>query len=201
MSLIKTLPDTNEYSIRVNVLYNQFLNRRSKLKDVFHRINDFLTEIRSFKSKELNKFICNRFIKLGISTPLMLSVDSDLDNSSINILHISSSGLGLPDRDYYFDKKHKNILIEYRKFMEKYLKLFGNFDYNNILLIEEKLAECSYTKVERRNPHLMNNKYDLDVIDCNFKKFYIKDILSLLNLSPESKINISNYKIQSNFLL
>ena len=196
MSLIKTLSDTNEDSIRVNVLYNQFLNRRSKLKDVFHRINDFLTEIRSFKSKkELNKFICNRFIKLGISTPLMLSVDSDLDNSNLNILHISSSGLGLPDKDYYFDKKHRDVLAKYKEFMKNYLKLFGEFDYKNIFLIEEKLAECSYDKVERRNPHLMNNKFSLEVIDCNFKDFYILDILKNLNLKPNEKINITNPKL------
>ena len=196
LSLINDISETDEEGMKVKVLFEQYLNRKSKLSDVIGEVDSFLSEIRKFESKkELNKFICKEFNKRGISTPLMFSVDTDLDDSSINILHISSSGLGLPDRDYYFDKKHKNILIEYRKFMEKYLKLFGNFDYNNILLIEEKLAECSYTKVERRNPHLMNNKYDLDVIDSNFKKFYIKDILSLLNLSPESKINITNPKL------
>ena len=38
----------------------------------------------------------------------------------------------------------------------------------------------------------MNNKFDLDTIDCNFKNFYIKDILKKLNLSPKCKINITN---------
>ena len=88
-----------------------------------------------FKSKELNKFVCNRFIKLGISTPLMFQ-DSDLDNSNLNILHISSSGLGLPDKDYFY-KKHKDVLAKYKEFMKNYLKLFGEFDYKNIFLIEE----------------------------------------------------------------
>lgn len=196
LSLINDISETDEQGLKVKVLFEQYLNRKSKLSDVIGEVDSFLSEIRKFESKkELNKFICKEFYTRGISTPLMFSVDTDLDDSSINILHISSSGLGLPDRDYYFDKKHKNILIEYKKFMNIYLNKFGNFDYNNILLIEEKLAECSYTKVERRNPHLMNNKYDLDVIDCNFKKFYIKDILSLLNLSPKSKINITNPKL------
>ena len=196
LSLINDISETDEEGMKVKVLFEQYLNRKSKLSDVIGEVDSFLSEIRKFESKkELNKFICKEFNKCGISTPLMFSVDTDLDDSSINILHISSSGLGLPDRDYYFDKKHKNILNEYRKFMEKYLNKFGTFDYNNILLIEEKLAECSYTKVERRNPHLMNNKYDLDVIDSNFKKFYINDILSLLNLSPKSKINITNPKL------
>ena len=49
-----------------------------------------------------------------------------------------------------------------------------------------------YTKVEKRNPQLMNNKFDLDTIDCNFKALHIKDILKILNLSPKCKINITN---------
>lgn len=196
LSLINGISETDETGMKVKILYDQFLNRKSKLREVFDDVNGFLSKIIKFESKrELNKFICKKFNAYGISTPLMFSVDSDLDNSSLNILHISSSGLGLPDRDYYFDKKHKNILSEYKSFMENYLKLFGNFDYNNILLIEEKLAECSYTKVEKRNPHLMNNKYDLEVINCNFKNFYIKDILSILDLSPENQINITNPKL------
>ena len=197
LSLINNISETDEEGMKVKVLFEQYLNRKSRLSDVMGEVISFLTEIRKFESKkELNKFICNKFYTCGISTPLMFSVDTDLDDSSLNILHISSSGLGLPDRDYYFDKKHKNILNEYKTFMQKYLNLFGTFDYNNIFLIEEKLAECSYTKVEKRNPHLMNNKYDLDVIDCNFKKFYVKDILSLLNLSPKNhKINITNPKL------
>tara|TARA_Y100000590_G_scaffold283616_1_gene319099 strand:+ start:1140 stop:3011 length:1872 start_codon:yes stop_codon:yes gene_type:complete len=196
LSLITDISKTDEEGMKVKILYDQYLNRKYKLSDVMGEVDSFLSEIRKFESKkELNKFICQKFYTNGIATPLLFSVDTDLDDSSINILHISSGGLGLPDRDYYFDKNHRNILNEYKLFMEKYLNKFGNFDFNNILLIEEKLAECSYTKVEKRNPHLMNNKYDLDVIDCNFKKFYIKDILSLLNLSPHGKINITNPKL------
>jgi len=195
-SLIQEIKDEDIEDTKVKILYKQYLERKPLLSEVNTEVNMFLSEIKKIKSKkELNKFICKKFTALGLSSPLMFSVDADLDDSSVNILHISSSGLGLPDRDYYFDKTHKKILCDYKLFMETYLGLFGNFDFNNILLIEEKLAECSYTKVQKRNPHLMNNKFDLDVIDCNFKNFYIKDILQDLNLSPQSKINITNPKL------
>ena len=68
----------------------------------------------------------------------MFSVEPDLDNSNINILHIESSN-GLPDRDYYFDTKHKHTLDKYKNFIKKYLNLFGKFDFNNILLIEKNM--------------------------------------------------------------
>ena len=41
----------------------------------------------------------------------------------------------------------------------------------------------------------MNNKFSLEVIDCNFKDFYILDILENLNLKPNEKINITNPKL------
>jgi putative endopeptidase len=194
--LINQIDENNIEYGKVKILFNQFLNREEKLKNKIDEVNVFLDDIKKIKKKkDLSKFICDKFISFGIETPLMFSVNPDLDDSNINILHITSSGLGLPDKDYYFDKKHKKILDEYKKFMKKYLSLFGDFNFDNIFLIEEKLAELTYSKIENRNPHLMNNKYDLEVIDCNFKKFKIKDILEYLNLKPDRKINIVNPKL------
>ena len=194
--LINQIDENNIEEYKVKILFNQFLNREQKLTSKIEEVNIFLQDIKKIKNKkDLSKFICNKFISFGIDTPLMFSVNPDLDNSNVNILHISSSGLGLPDKDYYFDKQHKKILDKYKKFMEDYLSLFGNFNFNNIFLIEEKLAELTYSKVEKRNPHLMNNKYDLEVIDCNFKKFRIKDILNYLDLKPKGKINIVNPRL------
>lgn len=196
LQLLAEIEDSNVEGVKSKILFNQYMNKQSKLRNVLSEVTPFLEEIRKFTSKrELNRFICEKFIRFGMSSPLMFSVDSDLDDSSMNILHISCSGLGLPDRDYYFDRTHKNILSEYKNFMKRYLGLFGEFDYQNIYLIEEKLAECAFTKVEKRNPHLMNNKYDLDVIDCNFKDLEIKELLKMLNLNPEQQINITNPKL------
>lgn len=130
LSLINDISEKDEEGLKVKVLFEQYLNRKSKLSDVIEQVDSFLSQIRKFESKkELNKFICKEFYTCGISTPLMFSVDTDLDDSSINILHISSSGLGLPDRDYYFEKKHKTILTEYTDFMINIL------NYLEILII------------------------------------------------------------------
>lgn len=196
LSLIDEIKDTDVDGSKVKIIFNKFLNRDKNLKNKMEEVNTFLTNIKNIKKKEdLNKFISDNFLSFGIETPLMFSVDTDFDDSNKNILHISSGGLGLPDKDYYFDKKHKKVLSEYKNFMKNYLNLFGNFDFNNIFLIEEKLAEFTYTKIQKRNAQLMNNKYDLEVIDCNFKKFRIKEILNNLNLNPEGKINIINPKL------
>ena len=36
-----------------------------------------------------------------------------------NILHIFTGGLGLPDRDYYFDADKENIRNNYKEYMKK----------------------------------------------------------------------------------
>ena len=195
INLIKNISKEDGDGIKVKTLFDQFLNRPNKLNDVIDDVNIFLSKIKNIKyKKDLNKFINEKFTSYGMSTPLMFDVHPDFDNSNKNILHISSNGLGLPDRDYYFDEKHTNILKKYKLFMKEYLQLFGTFDYNNIFLIEKELAECTYTKVQKRNPHLINNKFTLNIINCNFKDFYIKDTIKSLNMfcGDNGSINITN---------
>lgn len=200
LELIGNITDEDVGGNKVKILFNQYLNRNDDLKDSMYMIKSFLDKIKMIDNKtDLLKFVWKNFTKYDISLPFTLSVDSDLDNSNLNILHISGGGLGLPDKDYYLDQKHKSVLLEYKSFMKNYLNLFGNYNWENIYSMEEKLAETMFTKIERRNAEYMNNKYDLEVIDKNFSKLFIKDLLKYLKLETQYKINIINPKFLKRF--
>ena len=52
----------------------------------------------------------------GFSTPVLFSSYSDFNNSKFNILHLFTGGLGLPDRDYYFEEDKEDIRLNIKNF-------------------------------------------------------------------------------------
>lgn len=130
----------------------------------------------------------------GISTPVLFSSYSDFNNSKFNILHLFTGGLGLPDRDYYFEEDKESIRIEYKKFISNFLKLFGlEYNIEKIFNIEKVLAKYTQTKVERRDPNILNNPRKYSQLIKRYKSFPLEKLFKFLNIdNPNIKINVSN---------
>jgi endothelin-converting enzyme/putative endopeptidase len=103
----------------------------------------------------------------------------DPDNSEQVIADVDQGGLSLPDRDYYTktDAKSKEILARYVEHVQKVLEMAGDNpetakkNAETILRMETALAQASFTRVQRRNPHLMVHKMkvaDLSQLAPNF---------------------------------
>ena len=75
------------------------------------------------------------------------------------------SGLGLPDRDYYFDEsaRGKELRAAYQVFVERIMTLAGSEDAAataaNIMALETNLAEHHWDKVDNRDPEKRYNRY------------------------------------------
>lgn len=97
-------------------------------------------------------------------------ISADQKDSSINILHFAQTGLGLPDRDYYFveDPSVDRIQRAYKTYLARLFKLVG--DENEIAKaeivynIEKQLAESHKTRVQRR------------IIKENYHKMAVSDL-------------------------
>jgi len=166
-----------------SILYKQFLNKNSRedlfiVQRIFYNI-----DIQTNKNNLFNYMFLLHII-FNIKFCLSIDISSDLNDANFNILHIDSSGLGLPDRDYYFLESKKDIRDKYKIFIENYSKLFKqNIDVNNIYNIEKLLAFNTYTKVENRQPELLNNPI---IFDDFIKKYnnlsFVKLIFDKLNI-------------------
>lgn len=103
--------------------------------------------------------------KLQVQTPLAFWVNQDLKNTTEYILYFNQSGLGLPDRDYYFkaDDKFKDIRTKYLAYTEKILALGGQENAaaktGRIMEMETALAEKHWTRVENRDREKTYNRY------------------------------------------
>ncbi|MDE1160328.1 MAG: M13 family metallopeptidase [Acidobacteriaceae bacterium] len=121
-----------------------------------------LAEVNGFKSREaliaalplLDRDNFGSFL-FGAGTT------QDAVDSSLMIVELDASGLGLPDRDYYLksDEKSVKLRAQYVEFLTKLITLYGETpeqakaDAEATLKIETALAKASLSRVDRRDPH------------------------------------------------
>ncbi|HVX24954.1 MAG TPA: M13 family metallopeptidase [Parafilimonas sp.] len=113
----------------------------------------------------LMKFVADQS-KLYNTSVLAFGVGPDNKNSSLNIAHIYQTGIGLPERDYYFATDAPSIAIQqaYKNYLTKLFQLTGtdtsaatkNADivYN----IDKQLASSHKTNIELRDVNANYNK-------------------------------------------
>lgn len=138
---------------------------------------------------------------VNITALLSVYVDQDQKNSKKYILYFNQTGLGLPDRDYYFlaDAKSKQIREEYARHITKYFTMLGDDqaaaekNAATILNIESGLAKASMTRVEQRDPYATYNKMAVTDLkkeypainwDVYFKSLELKPFDSLIIGQP-----------------
>ena len=168
----------------LKVLYDQGLNLKEiNSSSPYDYLKKYLNDLEQVKTKDelLNK-VFKLHVLHGMNTPYQLSVYSDFDDSNWNILHIFTAGLGLPDRDYYFDSDKEEIRKKYKEYMKIYSNLFKiNIDVDTVYNLEKSLAEVTYTRVERRDPHRLNNPSNYQEIISKYKSIPIKHLFDYLN--------------------
>ncbi len=97
-------------------------------------------------------------------------VYSDLEDSSVNAPYISSSFLGLPNRDYYLEETEDNVAIReaYVATLAEFLQ-YGGYDTTQagtaaqaVYDLEKRLAEPTLSREEQQDAALSYNPKTLD---------------------------------------
>lgn len=127
------------------------------------------------------------------------SVQQDQKNSKKYVLYLSQTGIGLPDRDYYFlpDEKSKQIRDAYLKHIAKYFTLMGNdqqaADRNaqTIMNMETGLAQSSMTRVQQRDPYATYNKMTVAELKKKYAAINWDLYFTSLGLKPFDTLIVS----------
>ncbi|HEX3771755.1 MAG TPA: M13 family metallopeptidase [Polyangiaceae bacterium] len=107
---------------------------------------------------------------IGVGAAFGFDSEVDFKDSSMMIAGVSQSGLGLPERDYYFrdDARTKDIRAAYQAHVERTLALLGEpakqaaSDAEIVLKVETRLAGASMTNTDLRDPQKVYHRLDLD---------------------------------------
>jgi len=107
--------------------------------------------------------------KVGNSSIIAFGVSPDDKNSSMNIAQLYQTGIGLPDRDYYFKSDSSTVAIQasYKKYLATLFRQIGSDakeaekNANLVYDIDKQLAVSHKTKVELRDVQANYNKMAL----------------------------------------
>ena len=120
-----------------------------------------LDRVAAIKTKaEFGSEMARSFSDFG-STLFALGVLPDLANPTMNIAFVGTSGMGLPDRDYYLLDKYKPQRDAYHAYIERTLGLVGTPDAaaaaDQVLAFETEIAKLSWPIADQRDIDKLNN--------------------------------------------
>ncbi len=108
---------------------------------------------------------------IGSDAPFGFFVNNDSKDPTKYITFFSQSGLGLPDKDYYFtqDEKSEKLRADYVEHIGKMFSLAGINDSvkdaeanaKKVMALETAIADMHWTKVERRDRNKTYNKIEV----------------------------------------
>ena len=119
----------------------------------------------------LVKFVATQ-VKVGNNAVLGFGVGPDNKNSNLNIAHIYQTGIGLPERDYYFraDPTSVHIREAYLTYLATLFELTGSDtatakkDADIVYNIEKQVASSHKTNIELRD------------INANYRKMPVAEL-------------------------
>lgn len=138
----------------------------------YQPIKQILTRIDAIDNiPSLIKFVAAE-IKTGNYLIISFGIGPDNKNSNINIAHAYQTGIGLPERDYYFKTDSATLHIQqaYKKYMRTLFQLTGNDPAT-----AARYADLTYG-IEKQNAASHKTNIELRDIDANYHKVAIAAI-------------------------
>ncbi len=150
---------------QVGDLYASALDSNAIDKAGINPIKDKLEQIKAIKTTdELLSYVASEYTK-GNNLMFDFRVSPDDKNSNIERALFYQGGIGLPNKNYYFDKdaKSEEIRAGYKEYIVNILDLTNGEnaahtkDAEDIIKLETQLAKVSRTPVELRDPEANYN--------------------------------------------
>ena len=134
--------------------------------------------------------------KIGVAPLFNLFVGRDDKKSSEFAISLYQGGLGLPDRDYYFntDARTNQIRTAYQKHIATIFVLAGENDANAknksnaVFKIETALAKASRKLADTRDPYKNYNKMSVAQVSALSKNISFENILNAYGLKNVDSI-------------
>jgi putative endopeptidase len=151
---------------RIGDLYASFMDTEAIARIGVRPLLDELAEVDAVADRDGLAVLLGALQRTGVGGGTGLFVDTDSKDSTRYLLHLSQSGLGLPDESYYRDPQHAAILAAYPEHIARMFALVygagedgaGHADTAaRIVALETKIAAAHWDVVKRRDADLTYN--------------------------------------------
>lgn len=155
---------------KIGTFYNSGMDTAKINEEGIKPLEKFFDKIESIKTIEDVQMTGAYLQSYFICPFFLLYSDQDSKNSSSVIAQCSQAGIGLPEREYYFnsDESTKKIREKYLEHLKKMFILLkdepsvAEKNANTVMRMETQLSKASFTNVENQDPQKTYNKFDLD---------------------------------------
>jgi putative endopeptidase len=149
---------------RIGDLYASFLAEDTVERRGVQPLLDELAAIDHAAEPDALAVAAGTLQRTGVGGGVGVYVDTDSKNSNRYLVHITQSGLGLPDESYYRDEQHATLLAAYPDHIARMFALvYGGAPEDHsqiaarIVALETKLAAAHWDVVKRRDADLTYN--------------------------------------------
>ena len=158
-NLVTKAPAGTKYG----ALYSAFMNEKAVERAGLKPLMADLAPVRAIKDKsQFARFMASTYERFGINL-IDFGVGPDTDDPTMNVLYLSQGGIGLPDKDYYFNPKFAPQRKAYQEYIERTMRAIGTPNpaaaAEKIMVFETEVAELSWDIADRRDIDKENNTY------------------------------------------
>ncbi len=189
---------TGSIEQKVGDLYASGMDSATIEKLGYEPVKPFLKQLDSLKdTRGVMQFVAHQWT---YNNPLLIGqyVAADDKNSAKNLAIYYQSGIGLPDRDYYFksDAATQEVIKAYQTYMFKMFSLTGDDsataakNVNTVYALEKQMAASHRTNVELRDPQTNYNKMAVADLDKKMAAMGWKELLNTLHVTTDS-VNVA----------
>jgi len=143
---------------KIGELFGGYMNEAQLEQQGLQPLAPELARIEHLEDKSALPALFAHYNALGVRTVYVTNVGQDARDSTKYAVILEQGGLALPDRDYYLqdDAKLAQIRSLYREHVQKLFTLAGvanaAADAQAVLLLETRIAQVQWKKVENRDP-------------------------------------------------
>ena len=170
---------------KIGTFYNSGMDSVSIEQQGISRLKMFFDKIESIRNIADVQSVGAFFQTYQISPYFFLFSKQDSKNSSSVIAQCYQAGIGLPERDYYFnnDESTKKIREKYLIHLTKMFELLkdehsiAEKNAETVMKMETQLAKASFTNVENQDPQKTYNKVTIEELnklapDINWHSYF-----------------------------
>jgi putative endopeptidase len=144
--------------------------------------------------------------RAGLGGIFAVYVGADDKDVTKNVCNMFQSGLGLPDRDYYFKTDDRSVKIQngYKDYIKNLMIVSGKTPTEAeafsiaIYGMEQNLAEHSMNRVDMRDPYKLYNKMSLTDLSTKTAGFNWISFFKQLNMGNEKEVIVAQPEFMNN---
>jgi len=178
---------------RIGDLYASFMDTDTVARIGVQPLLDELAAVDAASTADALAVVLGGLQRTGIGGGTGVYVDTDSKNSTRYLLHLSQSGLGLPDESYYRDPQHAEILAAYPGHIARMFALVLGGDAEShaddaarIVALETELAAAHWDVVKRRDADLTYNLRTFTDLPAEAPGFDWAHWVTAIGTSPEA---------------